>query len=143
MKLKTNEQVGTGAILAAEMRGRATSPWVQPAVASMLQSNGPAAGVLRDHGARACTDVTGFGVAGHLAEMLRAAPLRRPPTAAEAARPSSSSAAAAEVSGGTGGHEGAVVRSTYTPVQVQTTEGGNETARSCYTVSMMMHVLCV
>lgn len=65
-------QVGTGAILAAEMRGRATSPWVQPAISSMLQSNGPAAGILRDHGAHACTDVTGFGVVGHLSEMLRA-----------------------------------------------------------------------
>lgn len=69
-------KVGTGAILAAEMRGRANSRWVQSAVQSMLQSNGPAVKVLRDHGARACTDVTGFGVAGHLAEMLRTAPLR-------------------------------------------------------------------
>lgn len=71
-------QVGTGAILAAEMRGRATSSWVQPAIRSMLQSNGPAAAILRDHGANACTDVTGFGLAGHLAEMLRAAPTRPP-----------------------------------------------------------------
>ncbi|CAM9861525.1 unnamed protein product, partial [Hapterophycus canaliculatus] len=74
--LVLTKAVGTGAILAAEMRGRATSPWVQPAIRSMLQSNGPAATVLRDHGAKSCTDVTGFGVAGHLAEMLRAAPLR-------------------------------------------------------------------
>ena len=42
----------------------------------MLQSNGPAAAILRNHGAHACTDVTGFGVVGHLAEMLRAPPLR-------------------------------------------------------------------
>ncbi|CAN0572087.1 unnamed protein product, partial [Ectocarpus sp. 12 AP-2014] len=54
--LVLTKAVGTGAILAAEMRGRATSPWLQPAVRSMLQSNGPAATVLRDHGARACTD---------------------------------------------------------------------------------------
>eukprot|EP00903_Cladosiphon_okamuranus_P015210 g14058.t1 len=77
--LVLTKAVGTGAILAAEMRGRATSPWLQQAIRSMLQSNGPAAGLLRDHGARACTDVTGFGVAGHLAEMLRAPPLQDRP----------------------------------------------------------------
>lgn len=54
------------------MRGQARSTWVEPAIHSMLQSNGPAADILRAHGARACTDVTGFGVVGHLAEMLRA-----------------------------------------------------------------------
>ncbi|CAM9622724.1 unnamed protein product, partial [Ectocarpus fasciculatus] len=78
--LVLTKAVGTGAILAAEMRGRATSPWLQPAMRSMLQSNGPAATVLRDHGARACTDVTGFGVAGHLAEMLRASPVQHRPS---------------------------------------------------------------
>jgi selenide, water dikinase len=38
----------------------------------MLQPNRGAAGVLQRHGAAACTDVTGFGVLGHLVEMLRA-----------------------------------------------------------------------
>ncbi|CAM9775846.1 unnamed protein product [Laminaria digitata] len=62
------------------MRGKATASGVQSAIRSMLQSNAPAAAVLRDHGATACTDVTGFGVVGHLAEMLRAtAPLPPPP----------------------------------------------------------------
>lgn len=63
-------------MLAAEMRGRARTTWVEPAIRSMLQSNGPAAGILRAHGARACTDVTGFGVVGHLVEMMEAAPPR-------------------------------------------------------------------
>ena len=38
----------------------------------MLQSAGAAAEEFRRRGARACTDVTGFGLLGHLLEMLRA-----------------------------------------------------------------------
>eukprot|EP00051_Salpingoeca_urceolata_P020995 m.322524 g.322524 ORF g.322524 m.322524 type:complete len:889 (-) comp19715_c0_seq25:260-2926(-) len=64
--------VGTGTLFAAEMRLKARGPWVQAALASMLQSNLQAAQVLQDHGATSCTDVTGFGVLGHLAEMIKA-----------------------------------------------------------------------
>ncbi len=66
------KRLGTGIILAAAMRGLARAEWVQAATASMLASNGPAAAILRAHGVRACTDVTGFGIGGHLGEMLRA-----------------------------------------------------------------------
>ncbi|MEQ9002213.1 MAG: selenide, water dikinase SelD, partial [Pseudomonadales bacterium] len=64
--------LGTGVVLAAHMRRRASSDRLQAALAAMDQSNAPALPVLRAHGVRALTDVTGFGLAGHLGEMLRA-----------------------------------------------------------------------
>ncbi len=62
--------IGTGAIFAADMRARAKGVWVDAALESMLQSNAAAATSLHAHGARACTDVTGFGLFGHLLEMV-------------------------------------------------------------------------
>ncbi len=67
--------LGTGSILAAHMRGRASSDRLAAAVAGMDQSNQNALTLLRRHGARAMTDVSGFGLLGHLGEMLRAAGL--------------------------------------------------------------------
>jgi selenide,water dikinase len=64
--------LGTGIILAAHMRGLARAAWLQAVIASMCQSNANGSRILRAHGAVACTDVTGFGLAGHLMEMLRA-----------------------------------------------------------------------
>jgi selenide,water dikinase len=42
------------------------------AIAHMTQSNGAAAQILRTHGATAATDITGFGLIGHLVEMVKA-----------------------------------------------------------------------
>lgn len=64
--------LGTGVLLAAAMRGKARGHWLEAAYDNMQQSGMAAAEVLRTHGARACTDVTGFGLLGHLLEMLRA-----------------------------------------------------------------------
>jgi selenide,water dikinase len=38
----------------------------------MQQSQAPLVELLRAHGCRACTDITGFGLIGHLGEMLAA-----------------------------------------------------------------------
>lgn len=64
--------LGTGTIFAADMRAQARSHWVDAALESMLLSNKSAVERLSAHGATACTDVTGFGLLGHLIEMLRA-----------------------------------------------------------------------
>jgi selenide,water dikinase len=64
--------IGTGALLAAHMRGKAKARWVMGAIAHMTQSNATAARILRTHGASSATDVTGFGLLGHLVEMVKA-----------------------------------------------------------------------
>jgi selenide, water dikinase len=64
--------IGTGTLLAADMRGQAKARWVMGAIAQMLQSSGAAAAILRRHRAHAATDITGFGLIGHLVEMVRA-----------------------------------------------------------------------
>ena len=64
--------VGTGIILAADMHLKAKGSWVDEVYEGMLQPNGEAAEVLMKAGVTAVTDVTGFGLAGHLAEMLEA-----------------------------------------------------------------------
>jgi selenide,water dikinase len=71
-RLVLSKPLGTGVVLAAAMRGLASGAQLQAAHASMLRPNGEALRVARAFGARACTDVTGFGLAGHLGEMLRA-----------------------------------------------------------------------
>jgi selenide, water dikinase len=64
--------LGTGTLLAADMRGKAKARWVIAAIAHMIASNAKAAQILRQHGVHAATDVTGFGLIGHLVEMVRA-----------------------------------------------------------------------
>ena len=71
-RLLLTRPLGTGVLLAADMQGRAKGAWGQSTFASMLRSNANAARCATALGARACTDVSGFGLAGHLGELLRA-----------------------------------------------------------------------
>ena len=66
--------LGVGVILAADMAGRAPGRVVAAAHRAMVAGQGPAAALLAGV-AHAMTDVTGFGLAGHLAEMLAASGL--------------------------------------------------------------------
>ena len=64
--------IGTGIILAAVMRRIGASTWRRHAIESMLKSNITAIEVLRNWDIKCVTDITGFGLAGHLAEMVEA-----------------------------------------------------------------------
>jgi len=70
--LVLTKPLGTGTLLVAREALAARGHWIDEAVTSMLRSNQAAAQCLRDHGVRACTDVTGFGLLGHVSEMVRA-----------------------------------------------------------------------
>jgi selenide,water dikinase len=62
--------LGTGVLLAAHMQGRSFSPWIDAALQAMCDDNACAARLLSEYTVHALTDVTGFGLAGHLGEML-------------------------------------------------------------------------
>jgi selenide,water dikinase len=72
--LLLSRPIGTGVLFAAAMAGAAAPQWLDAALAQMQQSQAELVELLARHGCRACTDVTGFGLLGHLGEMLAASP---------------------------------------------------------------------
>ncbi len=65
-----SKALGSGIVFAADMRASAPAFVVEAMLGEMLISNAEAGRILRQHGAKAMTDVSGFGLAGHLAELL-------------------------------------------------------------------------
>ena len=70
--LVLTKPLGCGVLLAADRMGLCPGRWLRAAFASMQASNRGALEAARRAGARAATDVSGFGLAGHIGEMAQA-----------------------------------------------------------------------
>lgn len=64
--------VGTGVLFVGDRAYQTKGKWIDKALESMLLSNQKSAEIFQQNGATACTDVTGFGLCGHLLEMVKA-----------------------------------------------------------------------
>lgn len=71
-QLILSKPIGSGAMLVAWMRAQLSGHWVPGLLETMLQSNEIALELLERFPVSALTDVTGFGLGGHLVELLRA-----------------------------------------------------------------------
>jgi len=69
--LVLTKPIGVGVLLAAHMRAECQARWWNPLMMTLLASNQAAAEVCYRNEVSALTDVTGFGLAGHLLEMLK------------------------------------------------------------------------
>lgn len=70
-RLILTKPLGTGIVATAAKHNSAPDEVVEDAIDLMVTLNKGAAAAVRRVGARAVTDVTGFGLLGHLAEMTR------------------------------------------------------------------------
>lgn len=70
--LLLSRPLGSGVLFAAAMAGAAAPAWMEALLEAMQRSQAPLVPLLAAHGCRACTDITGFGLLGHLGEMLDA-----------------------------------------------------------------------
>jgi selenide,water dikinase len=70
--LVLTKPLGTGIVSTAIKQGKASALAVAAATESMAALNRDGSEVARIHGLRAVTDITGFGLLGHLTEMCRA-----------------------------------------------------------------------
>lgn len=73
--LVLTKALGTGIVAQALKQGAASAAEEAAAVAGMTTLNGPALAVARRFRVTACTDVTGFGLLGHLRNVLRGSQL--------------------------------------------------------------------
>jgi selenide,water dikinase len=71
-RLFLTKPLGVGMITTGIKRGRATDEQARAAVELMANLNGPASEAMVEAGAEAATDVTGYGLLGHLLELLEA-----------------------------------------------------------------------
>ncbi|MHC4942251.1 MAG: selenide, water dikinase SelD [Planctomycetota bacterium] len=69
--LVLTKPIGTGMVAFAAQIGRADEKALDEVGASMAELNKDAAELMVEMKANACTDITGFGLAGHLVEMCR------------------------------------------------------------------------
>lgn len=69
--LVLTKALGTGILSQAIKAEVATTEELAAAIASMTTANGGALAIGRRHGVTACTDVTGFGLVGHLRNLVR------------------------------------------------------------------------
>ena len=74
-RLILTKPLGTGIMFAAWMRGRIKARALSVGLACMRETNSKTAAVMAAYGPSAQTDITGFGLAGHLLEMLQASGL--------------------------------------------------------------------
>ncbi|OGV58835.1 MAG: selenide, water dikinase SelD [Lentisphaerae bacterium RIFOXYA12_FULL_48_11] len=68
--LVLTKPLGTGIISLSNQIGRAPDGSMEAATLSMTTLNRKAAEVMVKYGAKACTDVTGFGLLGHLSQLV-------------------------------------------------------------------------
>jgi selenide,water dikinase len=73
--LVMTKPLGTGVLLAANMRARCRGVWLTGAIESMRQSNRDAFDVFRKIRVKACTDISGFGLLAHMRQLVQAANL--------------------------------------------------------------------
>lgn len=73
--LVLTKAIGTGIIATAIKAGKASEETVEEATRSMATLNKDAAALMVRFGVRAATDVTGFGLLGHMGEMAKASGL--------------------------------------------------------------------
>jgi selenide,water dikinase len=71
-RLVLTKPLGAGALLASHGAAGCPAAWFETLLETMLQSNQDAAQLFSEFSVVAATDVTGFGLAGHLLEMLQA-----------------------------------------------------------------------